>query len=107
MSSEMFVHLLVNDAPVMTRRFDARHWCETMELTPADANPSATREKCLRQNIQAEFFYQGAFNNPVSIALGTSVDMGPHIPVLTSEKFTQLVVTFLGAPPPPRVVKAA
>ena len=93
---ELFVNLLVNGTAVMTRRFDERLFCLTMQVLPEDPEPQKTREKCLKQNVQAEFYYQGAFSGPVSIALGTSIDMGADMPILTAEKLTHLTVTRLG-----------
>ena len=96
MDRDLFVNLLVNGTTVMSRRFDERLFCMTMQVVPEDPEPQKTRERCLKQNVQAEFHYQGAFSGPVSIALGTSVNMGAHMPILIAGKLTHLTVTRLG-----------
>ena len=90
LSSALFVNLLVNGEQVMSRRFGDRVVCKSLESN------GEVHEKCITQGVQAAFFYQAAFSGPVSIALGTSVAMGAHMPLLTHEKFTHLTVTRLG-----------
>ena len=89
-SSALFVNLLVNDEPVMSRRFGERVVCKPLESN------GEVHEKCITQGVQAAFFYQAEFSGPVSIAFGTSFVMGAHTPLLTHEKFTHLTITRFG-----------
>lgn len=97
MTSDLYVNLFVNETKVMSRYFGERLFC--LKLAVED------RDKCLRQNVQASFFYQGAFSGTASISLGTSAEMGPHMPILIYEPLTQLTITRLPSRPKKAVVE--